>query len=73
MTKLLLATGVSILSMVAIAGAVEYSAADANGDGQVTIMEAQAAMPEASADVIAAADLNGDGVLTESEFEVLAE
>lgn len=73
MKKLLLATGVSILSMAAVAGAVEYSAADANGDGQVTLMEAQAAMPEASADVIAAADLDGDGILTTAEFEALAQ
>ncbi|GKX33326.1 MAG: hypothetical protein MnENMB40S_09440 [Rhizobiaceae bacterium MnEN-MB40S] len=73
MKKLLLATGVSILSMAAVAGAVEYSAADANGDGQVTLMEAQAVLPEASVEMIAAADLNGDGILTSTEFEALAQ
>ena len=72
MKKLLVATAVSLVTMAAAAYALEYAEADANGDGQVTIDEAVAAMPETSSDLIAAADTDGDGVLSAAEFEVLA-
>ena len=72
MRKLLAATVLSVFAMAATAQAVEYSEADANGDGLVTVDEAKAAMPDASEEIIVAADANGDGVISEAEFEALA-
>ncbi|MGV6803422.1 MAG: hypothetical protein ACWA49_04385 [Ruegeria sp.] len=43
------------------------SAADANGDGVLTIEEVQAVMPEIDAEGFAQLDANGDGALDQAE------
>ncbi|MCY6383083.1 hypothetical protein [Hoeflea prorocentri] len=71
MKQLLLAMGFTAFSMAAYAQTVDFATADADGNGVVTMEEAQAAMPDVSPDAVAAADSDGDGVLTVSEYEAL--
>ena len=72
MKQLLLAMGFTAFSMAAYAATVDFTTADADGNGAVTMEEAKAALPEVSPDAVAAADANGDGVLTVAEYEALA-
>jgi hypothetical protein len=51
--------------------AASFSEVDANGDGALTLAEAQAAMPELSTADFLAADANADGALSEAEFATL--
>lgn len=55
----------------ALAQDSRFTAADASGDGVVTLSELQAAFPDATAEQFAAADANGDGALTPDEFATL--
>ncbi|MEM6463400.1 MAG: EF-hand domain-containing protein [Pseudomonadota bacterium] len=71
MKKLLLAIGLTAFPLAAYAASVDFSTADADGSGTVTMEEAMAAMPDVSADAVAAADSDGDGVLTVAEYEAL--
>ncbi|RXV58794.1 calcium-binding protein [Roseovarius sp. A46] len=69
MTKTTLATGFALtLALPSIAQAAEFTSADADGDGYVTMSEFQEAMPEATADAFMEADANADGTLSEEEF-----
>jgi Ca2+-binding EF-hand superfamily protein len=64
-----------VLAMLALALApaqaqtVSFKAADANGDGLVTLEEARAAGLEWNDDALAGFDLDSNGVLTEEEFK----
>ena len=52
----------------ALAQAVTFKAADANGDGAVTLEEARAAGLDWNEDALAGFDLDSNGVLNEAEF-----
>lgn len=45
------------------------TAMDADGDGNVTLEEAQAAYPDMTAETFAALDADGDGVLNATEVQ----
>ena len=62
-----IAMGAMFLSGAALA-AEDFSTADADSDGQVTMEEAAAAAPEITEEKFAAADANGDGTLSEEEY-----
>ncbi|WP_170717925.1 hypothetical protein [Ruegeria profundi] len=53
--------------------AAAQSAADANGDGVLTIEEVQAVVPEVNADTFSAMDANGDGALDADEIAIAQE
>ncbi|MDF1777198.1 MAG: hypothetical protein P1V21_07540 [Rhizobiaceae bacterium] len=75
MKKLLLALGISAFSiaapMAAYAQAVDFSVADADGNGEVTMEELMEALPDVSADAAAEADTDEDGVLSQEEYDAL--
>jgi hypothetical protein len=62
----LTAGGMGIAS--AIATDTSFAAADANKDGGVTFVEAQALFPTLTQEQFNAADTNGDGKLEEGEY-----
>ncbi len=67
MTRSSIAT---ILLSLGLAGAVSAAtAADANGDGVLTIDEVQAVMPDITAESFNAMDLNADGALDAAEVQ----
>ena len=72
MKKLLLAGAMATFSMAAYAQTIDFTTADANGDGVVTMEEAMAVLPSVSPDTLKGADTDGDGVLSPQEYEALA-
>lgn len=64
--KSILTTTVALLALSAPAFA--ETDLDANGDGNVTLPELQAAYPEMTADDFAGMDTDEDGVLSDSEI-----
>ena len=52
----------------AMAADTSFQAADANKDGGVTFVEAQALFPQLTQDQFNKADTNGDGKLDEGEY-----
>lgn len=56
----------------AFAQAPMFDTVDVDGDGLVTLSEAQAVAPELTEDEFAAFDVNADGGLDEGEFEAWA-
>ncbi|MFB9149975.1 EF-hand domain-containing protein [Roseovarius ramblicola] len=69
MTKTTLAAGFALtLALPATAQAAEFTSADADGDGYVTMSEFQDAMPDAPVEAFMEADADADGVLSEEEF-----
>jgi hypothetical protein len=52
----------------ALAQDARFAAADADGDGAVSLAEAQALFPDMTEEDFAAADGDGDGALSEDEF-----
>lgn len=72
MKKLLLAGAMATFSLAAYAQAVDFSTADANGDGVISMEEAMVVLPSASPDALKGADTDGDGVLSPEEYEALA-
>ena len=56
----------------AFAQAPMFDTIDVDGDGLVTLSEAQAVAPELTEDEFAAFDVNADGGLDEGEFEAWA-
>ncbi len=64
----------SIGCLCGFAGAgLAATAADANGDGLLTLDEVQAVMPEVTAAAFSAMDLNADGALDAAEVEAAQE
>lgn len=55
----------------AYAAGPDFSTADTNGDGVLTMEEAKAAMPEVEEAKLVAADVNGDGTLDANEYAAL--
>ncbi|MEX0307697.1 MAG: hypothetical protein AB3N12_09955 [Ruegeria sp.] len=53
--------------------AIAQSAADANGDGVLTIDEVQAVVPDVDAEGFAQMDANGDGALDQDEITIAQE
>lgn len=57
------------LALAALAtGAAAMDDLDANGDGMITMEEAQAANPEMTPDQFSEMDANGDGAIDEAEL-----
>ena len=71
MKKIILALGLGVLSTAAFAQAPDFAAADADGDGAVSLAEAKAAMPDTDEAAIVAADANNDGALSQDEYTAL--
>ena len=61
------------LTGAALAMSEANSAADANGDGVLTIDEVQALYPDVGADGFSAMDLNSDGALDAAEVTAAEE
>lgn len=51
------------------ADAMTFAGADTNGDGLISLQEAEAAAPGIAPDFFNEADINADGYLDEAEFE----
>ncbi len=71
MTKFTLAAG--FMAICLAGGALAAMAADANGDGVLTIDEVQAVMPEVTVESFSTMDLNADGALDAAEVEAAQE
>jgi hypothetical protein len=71
MTKFTLAA--SFMAIGLAGGALAAMAADANGDGVLTIDEVQAVMPEVTVESFSTMDLNADGALDAAEVEAAQE
>lgn len=69
--KYLTALAAVALALPTLAAA--QSAADANGDGVLTIEEVQAVVPEVNTDTFSAMDANGDGALDADEIAIAQE
>ncbi len=65
--------GISIAALTLPGLVSAQSAADANGDGVLTIEEVQAVSPNVDADTFSAMDANGDGALDADEVAVAQE
>jgi Ca2+-binding EF-hand superfamily protein len=71
-TSIVFASGAFLLSAAVSATAADFATTDTNGDGVVTLDEAQAAMPELTEDMFTSADADGSGSLSPQEFLTLA-
>lgn len=71
MKTLITALIFAVSTSFAFAAGPTFAAADANGDGLVTMQEAKAALPNVEEATIVAADANNDGALTEDEYSQL--
>lgn len=69
--KVLTGLAAALFATGALAASESFSAADADGDGAVTLDEAQAAMPDLATSDFLAADSDADGTLSEDEFAAL--
>lgn len=58
-----------VLTVGLASGAGAATAADANGDGVLTIDEVQAVMPDITAEAFNVMDLNADGALDADEVQ----
>lgn len=64
MKRLTMTTAAALLTL-----ASPLAAQDADGDGNVTLEEFQAAYPDATSDVFVAIDADEDGVLSAAELQ----
>lgn len=64
----ILFTGAIAVSVFALAADARFAAADADGDGAVTMEEAKVALPALTEDAFKAADADESGALSEEEF-----
>jgi hypothetical protein len=71
MKKLLLALAVISFSLPAFAQTVDFTVADDNGDGTVTLEELGTTGVSFTAEEFARADADGDGVLNAAEYAAL--
>ncbi len=67
--KLITKTTVAAIALMSASAAFAQLAADANGDGVLTIDEVQAAYPDITAESFSTMDLNADGALDEAEVQ----
>ncbi|WP_298848033.1 hypothetical protein [uncultured Ruegeria sp.] len=65
--------GLSIAALAVPGVVLAQSAADANGDGVLTIEEVQSVVPEVDADTFSVMDANGDGALDADEIAIAQE
>jgi opacity protein-like surface antigen len=73
MKKVVLALGLAaLLAGPALAQEMDFTAVDADGDGQVTMEEAAGAGWDWTEEQFKAADADGNGVLSQEEFEAVA-
>jgi hypothetical protein len=63
----------STIAVIFAGGLSAATAADANGDGVLTIDEVQAAMPDVTAEDFSTMDLDGSGTLDAAEIEAAQE
>ncbi|WDR01676.1 hypothetical protein PSQ19_13075 [Devosia algicola] len=75
MKKIILSSLVVLgLSTAAFAQAgADFSALDADGNGELNLAEVQASMPDVTAEQFAAADADANGELSADEFAKLTE
>ncbi|MCV3272371.1 hypothetical protein MUB52_13115 [Roseobacter sp. WL0113] len=66
-------TTVASIVLLSATAAFAQLAADANGDGVLTIDEVQAVYPDISAESFTTMDLNADGALDEAEVQAAQE
>ncbi|GFE51689.1 hypothetical protein So717_34420 [Roseobacter cerasinus] len=71
--KLITKTAVASIVLLSATTAFAQLAADANGDGVLTIDEVQAAFPDITAESFSTMDLNADGALDEAEVQAAQE
>ncbi|WP_318527430.1 EF-hand domain-containing protein [Roseobacter sinensis] len=71
--KLITKTTVASIVLLSATAAFAQLAADANGDGVLTIDEVQAVYPDISAESFTTMDLNADGALDEAEVQAAQE
>ncbi|MFP7570511.1 EF-hand domain-containing protein [Marivita sp. S2033] len=64
-TRLIAAT---IVALPVAAMAADYTTADANADGMLSMEELQTILPEITTDTFMAADTDGDGLLNADEL-----
>ncbi|MBA4801388.1 MULTISPECIES: calcium-binding protein [Euryhalocaulis] len=57
----------------ALAGNIDFTAVDTNGDNQLTLDEVQAEKPEVTQEDFDAYDADADGFLSEDEFDTWKE
>lgn len=67
--KLITKTTVATIALLSASAAFAQLAADANGDGVLTIDEVQAVYPDITAESFSTMDLNADGALDEAEVQ----
>ena len=72
MKKLVLAlTVLGLAAAPAMAATMDFKSVDADGDGQVTLVEAMNAGLDWTAEQFAAADTDGSGGLSEEEYKAV--
>ncbi len=71
MKRIIAALSIVIVSTFAFAASPEFTKADANADGAISMEEAKVALPDVEEAKIVAADANNDGSLSEAEFVAL--
>ena len=71
LTVLGLAASPALVTSQAMASTMDFKSVDADGDGQVTLVEAKDAGIEWTEEQFAAADTDGSGGLSEEEFNAV--
>ena len=71
--KSILVAGLSAFAITAALAqsAPDFATADADGDGQLTLEEVKAALPDVEEATIVAADADSDGALSQEEYAAL--
>lgn len=59
------------MTAAAYAAVPDFSAVDTDGNGEISMDELKAAIPDISPDKVKAADTNGDGQLDQQEYAAL--
>lgn len=73
MKKIILSSLVVLgLSSAAFAQGIDFTTADGDASGGVSIVEAQAVWPDLTPEIFATADVDGDGELSQAEYDALA-
>ncbi|MCG6858728.1 MAG: hypothetical protein LJE67_11760 [Salaquimonas sp.] len=67
-----LAASPALVTSNAMAATMDFNSVDANGDGQVTLIEANDAGLQWTEEQFAAADVDHSGGLSETEFNAVA-
>ncbi|MBW4708021.1 hypothetical protein KX928_09500 [Roseobacter sp. YSTF-M11] len=67
--KMITKPTIALIAVLSASAAMAQLAADANGDGVLTIDEVQAVYPDITAETFSTMDLNADGALDEAEVQ----